>query len=324
MFDTMRAGVSDLNLDCARLLSKGWQRVTYGKMDGEGIVDENTRFVLMRKDQSPHYFAYSPVSGDLRFESSLPKVLHSQNVSMLSDGDLPVLWDELSNEVSEVVGGWVPPVSEWDVRGRLDAVFSWRAVWAAENHVNEYLHAFKSLSLPRHYSESIDRDATVYWRNKARVIRLYDKFRETGLDGAKGLLRFEVQMNHAKAEIGEKGPAPLLVGDVVNWRTARGVLGKYLGGLRADLVVSDDELLFKHLVEYYGTAKARRLFGSVVASRIFSDQELRSMGADRTMIWRDRSAVAKSGASGTLCESGILPALQLPVDFDGEPGELSA
>lgn len=316
MIDTIRVGLEEVFLDGSRLLNGGWRELQTRQSKGDGLFDEDTRFILMRPGKSPHFFGYSPVSGRLKVETSLPKVMFGNNVRMLGSSGLPGVLDEFSNRICDVVGGDLPHVAKWDLRGRVDFVFAWR-VGGKDFSVGDYLHAFRNLELSRHYAQSVDREATLYWRNKARVIRLYDKYRESADSFARGVLRFEVQVNRAKSELGFSGGV-MKVGDVLNWETARSVLDKYLHGLGGDLVVTSDEKLFKGLVEAYGFARARRLFGSLKVMQMYRDDDLKRMSAERTMLWRDRLQIKRAGFNSGFVDSGMLPPLVLPEQCDGE------
>ncbi len=318
MFDTIRCSASGLNLDESRLLGRGFQRMDTTKVDGEGEMKDSRRFQLMRKGEYPHYLAYVPETGTLVAETSLPKMRHKSNVVMISSGDVPAVMDEFSNRVWDIVGD-VPPVSKWDVRGRLDACYAWDVRMNGKNYVADYLNALKSVELSRHYSQNVDRESTLYWRNGSRVIRMYDKEKESRDETARGLLRFEVELKHAKAELGFSG-GELKVGDVLNWQTARGVMEKYLNGLGTDLVISDEKVLVNRLIDVYGYARARRLYGSLKILQLYQDGELKSkFDAERTMLWRDRREIQSSGVNSAISQSGILPPLMLPQEFDGMP-----
>jgi hypothetical protein len=146
--------------------------------------------------------------------------------------------DELSSRVEELVGQRVPHLGEWNV-SRLDAAFNWRTLQEGRDWVGEYLHAFKSVELPKHHLESIDRTATIYWKNTQRVIRMYDKYRESRSPNATGVLRYEVQLNKPNTEFGYfLGTRNVLARDILNWSVARMVLERYLGRLGANLLTN--------------------------------------------------------------------------------------
>lgn len=227
MIDTVRCGLSDVELEAGRLLAKGWTKVDYVEGVGE-TRRERTQYVLQRKRASPHYLAYSPTNGRLKCELSFPKLLYQNNVEMVKPQDVERGLDRLSEQVSHFCGREVD-MAEAEIQGRADFVYSFDARWAGRSHVQEYLDAFSALEMPHHYSQNVARDATLYWRNGQRVIRMYDKEKESGLKAAAGQLRFEVQENHTKAAMDRLfGENSVQVKDVINWETARGVLSWYL------------------------------------------------------------------------------------------------
>lgn len=323
MFDTVRLGIEGIELDTDKLKKRGWSWVTFGQTDAEGVATEKTIFSPPEVDY-PHYLRYLPLSGTLKLETSLPKVCFGgENFRLLAPGDVCRALDDLSNRVSDLTGADIPHCGDWDIRGRCDAVFSWDTTWGGKIHVADYLHAFKSVELPRHYSQAVDREATLYWRNRQRVIRLYDKEKESGVKAARGLLRFEVQLNHAKKELSDVARVPSIKArDALTWQAARSVLQNYLDGLGADLVVTDDEQLFQLLRERCKNTKAIRLIGFVFVSRMYSRDELLEQGYKRNWLWRNAREINRAGASVGASKSGLLPPLTLPREYNGAVGRL--
>ena len=324
MLDTVRAQVR-CEIDPDRLLHVGFHCHEDHSFDGEGREVEVVAYDIHLPGESPHYLAYLPPkqsdasepAGCLKVETSLPKALRRENVTLLSPGDVQPCFDVISNRISDKVGD-VGDFGGFDVRGRLDAVYSWRT-----SHTEDYLHALKQMNLGRHVSQSIDRDATVYWRNRQRVIRAYDKFKESGLEIAKDQLRFEVQLNHAKGELVRvAGVTSTKMRDLVNWETAKSILEFYLRGLGADLMIADDERLVEHLLKNCSVARARRLLGALEMQRIYSRDELIRRGVKRRTFYNNRAEIRKLGISEGSARSGILPALRLPDEYTGEPLKL--
>ncbi len=320
MFDTVRAE-KRCELDPGKLMRSGFRRSITQVEQAEGKVKEVVAYDLHLPGQSPHYLAYLPPlvsdpsdpAGCLKVESSLPKALWGENVTLLSPADVGKSFDLISGLISDCVGD-VGGFGDFDVRGRIDAVYSWQT-----SHVPDYLHALKSMNLGRHVSESIDHDGTVYWRNKQRVIRSYDKFQESGLEIARNQLRFEIQSNHAKAELARVvGVTSTKLRDVVKWETAKAILDFYLKGLGADLMIADDEKLIKHLLKTCKPARAQRLLGYLMMQRVYSRDELIRRGVKRATFYDQRAAVRKIGLSEGSAKTGILPALTLPEKYTGE------
>jgi hypothetical protein len=326
LFDTVRLGIEGLDLDTSKLKLRGWSWFTSGRRDCEGHEVEQTAFGPPEKIDYPHYLRYYPASGTLKLETSLPKLhFRGENVSLLAPGDVNQTLDDLSNRVADIVGEDVPHVGGWNIRGRCDAVFAWDTRFDGKNHVGDYLHAFKTVELARHYCQAIDREATLYWRNGARVIRMYDKEAESKEASARGLLRFEVQLNHAKKELTDLGAESVKTRDVLNWKNASAVLHRYLDGLGADLVIRDDEKLFQFLrdkVGKRGKTAAFRLMGYVSVIRMYSRDELIDQGYRRETLWRYANEISKAGASVASSKSGLLRPLTLPDCYDGHAGRL--
>lgn len=325
MWDTVRAE-KRCELDPGRLLGAGFSQHVDRKVDvSTGEVKEVVAYDLHLPGQSPHYLAYLPPlhsdasdpAGHLKVETSLPKAVRGENVTLLCDDDIRSALDIVSDRVCEKVGD-VGDFANFDLRGRVDAVFSWRT-----HHVGDYLHALKGMNLGRHVSQSIDRDATVYWRNQQRVIRSYDKFNESHLDIAKNQLRFEIQLNHAKSELTRlAGINSTKLVDVLTWKNSRAVIQFYLSQLGADLMIADDEKLVQHLLRVCGPTKAKRLLGALMMQRAYSRDELIRRGMSRRSFYYDRAEIRSVGLSEGSAKTGVLPPLQLPDHFTGEPLKL--
>lgn len=319
MFDTVRLQTDNVGLSAERLKRAGWmQRITREMDKTTGEMKESSHWRLQR-DASPHFLQYSPDDDTLIVETSLPKVIYGDNIQMLKPADVPRALGELTNRVADAVqDADIPDCALWRLRGRADAVFS----WDVGGRVRDYLHAYKSLGLPRHHSQAVDVDATLYWKNGERTIRMYDKHCETKDDAARGLLRFEIQPRRARAELGTLADAPAV--HALTWKNAHRVLSKHLEALGGSLIVTDEERLFKRLRDAYGPTKALRLMGHVLMATHYGRDELMAMGVNRSTIWRAATQVKKAGANATTAKTGLLPSLQLPAvgDYAGEPVRL--
>ncbi len=314
MLDTIRADC-EIELDPCRLMDRQFKRSMVTQKDASGYEHERIGYTWSKPGAHPHFVQYMPGVRRLKIETSLPKVIYGENVSLLSPGDSGRVLDEVSNRVSDLCGE-IPHFGDWDLRGRIDACFAWRA----PGMVHEYLQAFRWVTIARHYSDSVDKEATLYWFNSERRVRLYDKYKETVIEAAKDLLRFEVQLNHGKRELQRLGIASTRVGELVNWETAKAILGDFLDRLGGDLVISDDVKLMRALVNKCGAARARRLMGAIIYYRAFSGSDLRSMGFKREVVSRDRREVRKVGLSVGGSSRPVLPPLQLPAVYDGQVG----
>jgi hypothetical protein len=182
------------------------------------------------------------------------------------------------------------------------------------------------MQLARHHTDYVDNAKTVYWKTARRWLRSYDKYEETHLPQARGILRFEVEMKRAKSEMqkvaGVKEDAT--VGEMLNWENAERVLSYWLDRLGTDLCVRDDERLFGLLVEKCGRTRAIRLMGFIFASRLYGRDELTAQGFKRDYLWRNSKAINSVGASVASTKSGLLPGLMLPEKYDGRPGSVKS
>jgi len=329
VFDTIRVGFNEVDLDPEKLMRKGWVRAEYEQRDAEGVPKLTDGYSLRREKLSPHFLSWSPGNGRLKLETSFPKMLYGNNVMLIQPGDVERGLHRLSEIVSDVTGQAVDAWESGEVQGRVDFVFAYDTSWDGRGHVGDYLDAFKSLELPRHYTQNVAKDATLYWRNGARVIRMYDKFRESREAQAKNILRFEVQENHTKAVMERLGHlGSMRVSEVARWDVAKRVLGGYLEGMGADLVVSNERELARRLVKEVGPARARRLMGYIVYLRLYGRQGMEGLGFERTMPWRDKREIERVGMAAAVNDRDggacLLPPLGLPEIYTGEALRLKA
>ena len=331
MFDTVRASVDEVELNLDRLMQKGFKKVVTTAIDQEGVVTESLRYVLMEKDQHPHFVMYLPKVGTVKFETSLPKAVptgsgepRGENVSLLaSEGVIPCL-DRVSSFLCDRCGD-VPAAGDFKVRGRLDAVFSWDARVNGQDLTPYYLHALRNVVVPRHTTQVVDREATLYWWNGSRRVRMYDKYRESKLDAAKGQLRFEVQLNHAKGELEKLGYlGDAMLKNVLNWDNASRVLDEYLNQIAGGLVIASGDQVLLDLLKVYKPSKALRLYGWMNAMQRFARRDIERMGMSRWTARRVERDVTEAGLAGFSPDDGpsVLPPLRLPEKYDGLPGRV--
>ncbi|MBI3741032.1 MAG: hypothetical protein HY257_04670 [Chloroflexi bacterium] len=318
MWDTVRL-VTNIELSRAKL-GRDWRESITRKVDADGQLVELSTLILNRREP-PSQLIYSPLSGALKVETSLPKMLYGENVSLLAPDDVPRALDELSNRISDLVGTPIPHCGTWEMRGRLDAVFAWQV----GKKVDDYLHALAQMSLPRHRAEFIDHAKTVYFKSARRWLRSYDKYAESKLPQAKGVLRFEVEMRQGKTEMRRyANTQDFRAREILTWKNARAILAHWLGQLGAGLMIRDDARLFGLLLEQFGNTRAIRLLGYANATRLFGRDGLLARRFNRGYLWRYAREIRAAGAALAVSQSGLLPALLLPSesDYNGEHGRI--
>jgi len=293
------------------LLKKGFTKSVHTRRRvGDAKPCESVYYSKIVKDGSPHFIKYLPGVEEIVVETSLPKVLHGENISLLSDTDRDRLFDTLSNRLADHVGD-ISRVDKWKIRGRADFCFAWDVRQGAVNHVSDYLGAFRSVSVSRMHSESIEKEATQYWFNAQRRLRLYDKYRETRDPKALGLLRFEVQYNHAKRELERYGVSDEF-GAIFSWQVARSILQDWLDAIGGSMTMGDEERIARALLKVMKPSAARRVMGSLVYRRLFTSAQLEELHFPKAMISRDTAALTGEGLSRGVAEKALLPPLTLP------------
>jgi len=314
MVDTVRLSTSGLILDPDHLARVGLQHQRFsGRSDNGHWVDRERWVTVNRQDAAP-YLRYVPYTGALTIEASLPKVLWGQNVRLLGADEVRQSLDRLTDIVSDTVGVQVPACTSWDVQ-RVDYCFNWQVGEASRL----YLPALAGCTLP--YLRTIVDSGTVYFANRRRVVRFYDKFRESHRDDAKGILRFEVELRRPEDQLRDL-VCRTTADEVLCWSVARPMLGGYLDRLGSHLVVDRKTVNFEKLLATYGYPKAERLMGYMHVRGICGSAVGDVVGS-RTTVYRRERELREAGIDADMAE-GRLPPLTLPDEFDGEAGVIKS
>ena len=318
MLDTVRISAT-VEKDGGELMRRGFTRSTYERLDAENHTISEAMYAKHIRGGSPHFIKYVPGRGELVTETSLPKVLHGENITLISPADRNRVFDELSNRISNDVGD-IPAVGDWEIRGRADFCFAWLAREGKACRVGDYLGALQAVHLSRMKGETIEKEATQYWFNKQRRLRFYDKFAETKDPKAADLLRFEVQFNHAKRELAKFGIGNTL-GEVCTWETAYIVLNDWLSKIGATAEMGDEERIARVLLQAMKPSQARSVMGALVYERLFTSRQLNQLKFPKAMLSRDRQKVLSAGLGKGVAQRGTLPPLTIPRPgkYDGSP-----
>ena len=299
--------------------------------------DPRTRWKLNLPPSSegllPRLTWSSTPSGDwLTAEVSVPKMLYSSNVRMVTDADIARALDRISNFVSKVTG--VEFDAYTTLVGCVDYCFNFPV---GEANILPFIAAASYGSLPRMRRVAIE-DTTVTWESKdkckSKVVKLYGKHREVEsrigeknvtddeLRDAIGLLRLEVSFRRAATinRLAEKfGHADRIAAHLLTEEIALSVLTDTLEALGLNQPIASTDSRLDILREHYGdTATCRRL----VAFLAFLDRYGESFwrhgfgGYKRSAYYRDAKALKEAGVWLKTPSQRALPPLRLVWDAD--------
>jgi hypothetical protein len=250
-------------------------------------------------------------------ESSLPKLLIGDNVTMLWDAR-PAL-DRLGAVVAARVPGLrLPPVEEWGV-SRFDACMNVRM--AGEEQCQAYILSLARQRVARHktitwFDESVEFMTKAHsHKHYRKSVEYFSKDKGGGLthDQVDGVYRMETRLEGAdtiRRRLKLHQGAGVL--DVLQPENSLRLLRGDLASLGLRLLAGDSYLL--QLVRAFGPDDAADLYGFVYLLHLVGGRDnLLDMGYGRTKYYRLLKRLKDAGFSLTLPEGDIeLPLLHLP------------
>jgi len=195
--------------------------------------------------------------GRLVVEVSLPKFAYGENASLLRDGHLVPIMDDVSTWVGDKVGELLLPWQEWNV-SRLDSVWS----WAVGDNISHYLSAFQDTPVYNYvrspYTDGENVCQGFTWHAKSRKVNAYDKGYESGLESAEGVLRLEIQALNSSAvrSVAKRNKVEQKAINLIDGDVNRGEVNQWLKriGMAETIPASND--IFSDILEKYGAERA--------------------------------------------------------------------
>ena len=309
MLDTIRIG---FNYEMSPQELKGW-RSKHGEHENGYVTHEyaysvkapnNCKITCKYIHTS---FAGNPV---LTLEFSLPKLLKGNNIPSVSDLKVAI------SSANEIIAG-LPGFPVIDIgRGeilRLDIVY---------NHyvgdlVSGYIDYLSKQTHSRRTTHSF-LYSTVYFSNKSVTTKFYDKYKQCGLDAARGLLRQEISYRNKK-RIREIFDAPQFGG--LGFTPIKKELEKDLAVLGLDKLIPDDgRYAWKQLVEEHGYYGGTFHYGLLGLAKIYPIPEIAQHGGrhHRSINRLVQNALKTSNGNTAVPLKGYLSALSIDVDIISE------
>lgn len=258
----------------------------------------------------------------LSVETSLPKLLHGNNVQMLGEAEIKQSLDKLEKFASthfEI---------HFDVSlatvGRIDYC---RNFAVGEDLVYQYLRAAMEAEPARMKRRIIGKIETVEFSNKSSKIYLYHKQRETeqlfkkgkttaeAVAAARGILRLEIRYNNTQAvkRLSERLELPdIQAQTLLDLGVAESVITSALETLNLHKpIIPFDERLDK-LRETYGFgSQFQRLAGFLYLCQVYGFEKLIDLGVTgRSGYYKQRKELADAGALVFSTYHKLLPALR--------------
>lgn len=242
MVDTISVTYKTNKVDSDVLISHGWD-YRLNISGGQGSE------VFYKEINDKRYFFYVP--GDiLRVEFSVPKLLLGSNYLLVKSSDIPEVKRILCTD--DVIS-YFNPICDTPYISRVDYVLNFSV-----GDTSKYIQSFSNVNVPRMTKSIYNESQTVFYKNSRRAFRIYDKYAECREEGARGILRFEVQLR------GKYLSDVLSSRDfdsVVNFPTAVYFLSDAYNTLRAGYVCVPCDVVLNTLFSNYKSTYASSLYG---------------------------------------------------------------
>ncbi|MEK4472946.1 phage/plasmid replication protein [Paenibacillus sp. FSL R7-0048] len=190
MFDTIILKARPIPIDPDILNQYNGHSTTFFSKETGAL---NTSYTL--KDEKLPYMKYIENSQTLTIQVSMPKFLYGDNVTMLTEADIPLFFEQLQERLLQLFDVHIPH-SEWII-SRCDVCCNFQV----GKKVSEYVRMLSRQQLAYKNTIAYNQDQTVEYRNKSSRIMLYDKHKQTRkeeesneiIERSKGILRLEVR-----------------------------------------------------------------------------------------------------------------------------------
>lgn len=190
MFDTVKLKVRPIYIDSETMNQLNAKSVTFLSKETGALSTSYTIY-----DEKLPFIKYIESSQTLYVQVSIPKFLYSDNVTMLTEADIPLFFDSLQDRIQQLFHIQIPH-DEWTVV-RCDVCWNFQV----DNNVGDYVRLLGKQQLAYKNTTTYNQDQTVeYWNKSSRII-FYDKHKQTTkmkeapdiIERSKGILRLEVR-----------------------------------------------------------------------------------------------------------------------------------
>lgn len=190
MFDTLILKAKPIPIDPTILNQYNAKATTFFSKETGAL---NTSYTF--KGEKLPYMKYIEGSRTLTLQVSIPKFLYGDNVTMLTEADIPVFFERLQERLLHLFDVYIPH-SEWII-SRCDVCCNFQV----GKKVSEYVRMLSRQQLAYKNTIVYNQEQTVEYRNKSSRIMFYDKYKQTRkeeesneiIERSKGILRLEVR-----------------------------------------------------------------------------------------------------------------------------------
>ncbi|MBV9888341.1 MAG: hypothetical protein JO119_17490 [Acidobacteria bacterium] len=250
--------------------------------------------------------------GALRFESSLPKFVHGNNLATVIDVALPL--QTLHACIADYVDGEIPCLDHADY-SRVDYCHN----FFVGSALPDYIATLGSVSFLKHHRITDAHGAVEWWNDRrGRMVRVYDKHKEIldvdkkDIPEAKGALRFEIQLRKKSQFLQRRlAKKDLKLQDVLQPRVAYACLVETINKMGLDVRFIQRDAARDILDAHFSNRKATRLLGTLRRFESESIDDLKTRTA-RSTYYADKRDLRVLGLFPPSAGNAELPPLSLP------------
>jgi hypothetical protein len=193
LFDTVVLSVKGVNIN-ENMLNQYNPKVVTFLDKATGAL--NTKYTI--HDEKIPFINYTDGYRTLNIQVSIPNFLYGNNVTLLTEADIPKFFDGLQERIFQLFSINIEH-NEW-ITKRCDISCNFQV----GNKVSEYIQHLSKQKLPFKNTHSYNHDQTVEFSNKSSRIIFYDKSKQMEkmkkpteiIEQAKGILRLEVKPSY--------------------------------------------------------------------------------------------------------------------------------
>ncbi|MHA6532307.1 hypothetical protein [Paenibacillus sp. BAC0078] len=190
MFDTIILKARPIPIEPDTLIQYNANSTTFYSKETGAL---NTSYKIY--DDKLPFMKYIESSQTLTVQVSILKFLYGDNVTILTEADIPLFFDRLQERLLHLFDVYIPH-SDWTL-SRCDVCCNFQV----GKKVSEYVRMFSRQKLAYKNTIAYNQDQTVEYRNNSSRIMFYDKHKQTRkeeesteiIERSKGILRLEVR-----------------------------------------------------------------------------------------------------------------------------------
>lgn len=284
MFDTVKLKVRPIYIDSDTMAELNAKSFTSLSKETGALSSSYTIY-----DEQLPFIKYIESSQTLHVQVSIPKFLYGDNVTMLTEADIPLFFERLQDRIKQLFYIQIPH-DEWTV-SRCDV--SWN--FQVGKDVGEYVKWFSKQKLAYKDTITYNQDQTVAFKNKSSGIQFYDKHKQITrvkeasdlIERSKGILRLEVRPSDSdmKKYASARKAVELLTKPFFDYMT-----DKALGQMEYPSEASDISLSWL-MANKESISKIETMLGFQMLQRMFDESTLRQIYTSST--YANRKLLAK-------------------------------